>query len=151
MQSKRPLILPVAALTLVFGLLTTSAPLFAADKEKVLRDFGPGPDASFPRAALISDAGGNLYGTTFQGGDQSCGYNTGCGTVFRLTPIGNATWMETVLHSFNGEDGYSPWASLIRDAGGWPNQTLQIFSGCPAQASLGRGCSVVTEPFAVAN
>jgi hypothetical protein len=34
------------------------------------------------------DAAGNLYGTTFEGGDLSCMFanmGLGCGTVFKLT------------------------------------------------------------------
>ena len=36
---------------------------------------------------VIEDSKGNLYGTTFYGGDLSCGQNGyGCGVVFKLTP-----------------------------------------------------------------
>jgi uncharacterized repeat protein (TIGR03803 family) len=33
---------------------------------------------------LLRDAAGNLYGTTYAGGDLGCG--GGCGVVFKLTP-----------------------------------------------------------------
>ena len=48
-------------------------------KETVLHSFS-GPDGKNPVAALILDASGNLYGTTFNGGAH------GLGTVFKLTP-----------------------------------------------------------------
>jgi uncharacterized repeat protein (TIGR03803 family) len=43
-------------------------------------------DGSWPNGGLISDTQGNLYGTTFYGGDQTCQPNRGCGVVFKLEP-----------------------------------------------------------------
>jgi len=56
------------------------------------------------------DAAGNLYGTTYFGG------NTGNGTVFKLAADGT----ETVLYSFqDGDaDGGNPQAGLIMDGAG---------------------------------
>jgi len=50
--------------------------------------------------SLIQGANGNLYGTTQAG---SSGSNS-TGTVFKMTLTGTLT----LLHSFNGTDGYSP-------------------------------------------
>jgi uncharacterized repeat protein (TIGR03803 family) len=69
-------------------------------------------DGKAPNAGVISDAAGNLYGTTASGGAY------GGGTVFRVTPHAGGKWTETVLHSFNGTDGRDPLGSLIFDAGG---------------------------------
>jgi uncharacterized repeat protein (TIGR03803 family) len=41
-----------------------------------------------PLAPLIQGADGNLYGTTYQGGDGGCEIRDGCGTLFRITPLG---------------------------------------------------------------
>src|ERR1035437_3601753 len=60
--------------------------------EKVLWSSGGGTDGVYPRAGLIFDAAGNLYGTTWQGG------TSGAGTVFELTPAAGGTWTEKVLH-----------------------------------------------------
>jgi uncharacterized repeat protein (TIGR03803 family) len=79
-------------------------------KEKILHSFGGGKDGSSPFSALLFDTDGNIYGTTFLGG------NSANGTVFELTPqIGESTYKERVLWSFDGEDGSQPVGSLILD------------------------------------
>jgi uncharacterized repeat protein (TIGR03803 family) len=53
--------------------------------ETVLYTFTAGADGGLPRAGLVRDAAGNLYGTTEVGG--SCAeFSYGCGVVFKLTP-----------------------------------------------------------------
>jgi len=83
--------------------------------ESVLYSFGPLPDGQEPWAGLILDTAGNLYGTTSIGGAY-----TYYGTVFRLTPDGNGSWTETLLHSFGDDkDAADPaYVSLISDAAG---------------------------------
>ena len=88
--------------------------------EKVLHRFSNnGKDGYGPRADLILDASGNLYGTTVGGGSRSC-TDGGCGTVFELTPKAGGGWTEKLLHSFsdNGKDGYYGYGSLIFDSSG---------------------------------
>jgi uncharacterized repeat protein (TIGR03803 family) len=69
----------------------------------------PGTDGVEPKAGLIFDATGNLYGITASGGAQ-----LSYGTVFRLRPSKNGSWKEKVLHSFGkGNDGSIPLAGLI--------------------------------------
>jgi uncharacterized repeat protein (TIGR03803 family) len=48
--------------------------------ERVLWSFTNAADGSWPRASLIADKGGNLYGTTEAGGTY------GDGTVFEVSP-----------------------------------------------------------------
>jgi uncharacterized repeat protein (TIGR03803 family) len=84
--------------------------------EKVLHNFNEnGTDGALPRAPLIFDAAGNLYGTTEYGGTY---YDSDLGTVFELTPTAGGGWTETVLHNFNGTDGEFPYSSLIFDGAG---------------------------------
>ena len=66
-----------------------------------------------PLGRLFRDDKGNLYGTTFYGGNENaCVDFNGCGAVFKLDPNGNLT----VLHAFNGfPDGQGPLGGLIRD------------------------------------
>ena len=78
----------------------------------VLHSFS-GPDGEGPRAAVVADAAGNLYGTALLGG------GSGSGDVFMLTRSATAPWPTTVLYSFTGgTDGGLPQAPLILDAGG---------------------------------
>lgn len=68
-----------------------------------------------PRGAgLVSDAAGNLYGTTAYGGSKDRG------TVFKLTrptsPSGK--WVRTTLVNFDGSNGMAPSGGLITDASG---------------------------------
>jgi uncharacterized repeat protein (TIGR03803 family) len=76
-------------------------------------DFSRCPD--IPNGDLIFDATGNLYGTTFEGGDPACSEGLGCGTVFRLSPRSDGTWKHTTIFKF---DGAYPAAGLAIDAAG---------------------------------
>ncbi|MGA2903955.1 MAG: choice-of-anchor tandem repeat GloVer-containing protein [Candidatus Korobacteraceae bacterium] len=60
--------------------------------ETALHSFGNDPaarveDGAGPFAGLIFDAAGNLYGTTYGGGNGTTCGPSGCGTVFEMTPI----------------------------------------------------------------
>jgi uncharacterized repeat protein (TIGR03803 family) len=92
--------------------------------ESVIYSFCSAPnctDGLIPHGTLTFDAIGNLYGMTQEGGasGSACGGH-GCGTVFELTPDGNGTWTETVLHNFDddGKDGVEPLAGVTVDAAG---------------------------------
>ena len=88
--------------------------LVPSGTETILYSFGGNGDGSYPFAGLVLDKKGNLYGTTYYGGNSSCQY--GCGVVFEVTPSGT----ETTLHSFdqNGTDGYYPVDTLAFDKTG---------------------------------
>jgi len=77
--------------------------------ETVLHAFQDGSDGGAPFAGVIADKAGNLYGTTYAGGNTRC-HGAGCGTVFKLTPDGT----ETVLYAFEKlRYGQEPNASLL--------------------------------------
>jgi uncharacterized repeat protein (TIGR03803 family) len=77
--------------------------------EKLLRVFTGGTDGGIPNAGLIRDKSGDLYGTTYVGG------NSGFGTVFEITPSGAFS----TLYSFpDRAHGTNPNAALLRDASG---------------------------------
>ncbi|MGB6501817.1 MAG: choice-of-anchor tandem repeat GloVer-containing protein, partial [Thermoplasmata archaeon] len=84
--------------------------------ETVLHNFSSGSYGARGANAygLVRDAAGNLYGTTFEGGDLSCNPGHGCGTVFKLDTSNRLT----VLHAFHWTDGSGPNSGLILAADG---------------------------------
>ena len=87
--------------------------LSPAGKGTVLYVFTGGSDGANPRAPVIRDAAGNLYGTTWAGGLLP----ENNGTVFKLDTAGS----ETVLYTFPGGaalEGVNPWAGLTMDSAG---------------------------------
>ncbi len=74
------------------------------------------PDGALPWGALVIGADGNFYGVTQDGGSGSCSGigGPGCGVVFKVTAGGTLT----VLHTFTGPDGASPYAGLTLGADG---------------------------------
>ena len=70
-------------------------------------------DGQLPFAGVIMDAAGNLYGTTYEGGQYDAG------TVFRLSPGSDGRWHESILHNFSGREGAaSPNTGLTLDRSG---------------------------------
>jgi uncharacterized repeat protein (TIGR03803 family) len=69
-------------------------------------------------AGVVFDGAGNLYGTTEQGGGNTCG-ETSCGTVYKLTPTRSGGWRHTVLYAFpNPADGSFPTGGVVVDKAG---------------------------------
>jgi len=105
-------------------------------KEEVLYSFIGGADGATPKAGVIFDRSGNLYGTTARGGDTY-----GDGTVFKLTPSSRGGWTESIIYSFNyyGSPGRNPAADLVFDAEG-------NLYGTTSQSEIGNcqlGCGAV--------
>src|SRR3974390_1964584 len=111
--------------SVIFGLLLLAPTLFALQPAAAqtfielypFNTSGTLADGGWPEAAVVRDAAGNIYGTTFYGSlGTGCDiiYN-GCGVVFKLDSSG----VETVLHIFSGAgDGWNPTGNLILDAAG---------------------------------
>ena len=86
--------------------------------ETVLYSFrGKKGDGNYPSSleSPFRDAAGNIYGTTYDGGDLKTCDGYGCGVVFKLDKKGN----EAILHKFgNGTDGLEPGSGVVLDAEG---------------------------------
>jgi len=110
-------------------------------QETVLYSFTGGTDGATPSAGVVRDTQGNLYGTTYSGGDLSCIsiYGTaGCGVVFKLDTTGT----ETALYSFTGgTDGGEPEGLVIDNAGNLYGITF--FGGSQTCPFGSLGCGVV--------
>ena len=85
-----------------------------------LHSFGASrSDGVTPNGSLLLARDGDLYGTTVNGGANSCsgtGETNNCGTVFKVTPSG----VQTVIYSFGNTalDGIAPQGALIQGADG---------------------------------
>jgi len=83
-------------------------------------------NSSFLNAAepwgLVQGADGNFYGTTWSRGANMnpnvCIYETGCGSVFRVTPKGTLTTIYSFCAQANCADGAYPYAGLIAGTDG---------------------------------
>lgn len=126
--------------------LLLAVPIFASDpmangSESVLHRFQGGWDGSGPRAGLIADSAGYLFGTTFDAGSPA-----GAGVVYELQPpsvpsIGGA-WTEAVLHTFHGHgDGLIPYGSVVFGIGGLLYGATEF--GGKSACSSGFGCGTV--------
>jgi len=110
--------------------------------EKTLFNFTSTSTGTRPFGGLIFDSAGNLYGTTQLGGVVKKGCNSGCGTVFKLSPA-QGSWKETVLYEFNGgtADGEQPVGGVVFDQSGNLYGTTS-FGGITA-SECGEGCGTV--------
>jgi len=77
-----------------------------------------GSAGALPEGGVIFDSAGNLYGTTYEGGPSNSACYYGCGTVFKLAPKSGGGWTASVLHLFNGSNGWGPAAGLVMDSNG---------------------------------
>jgi uncharacterized repeat protein (TIGR03803 family) len=92
-----------------------------------------------PKGSLTMDAAGNLYGTTYE--DGAFGY----GSVFKLAPQGDGTWLYTDLHDFTpaSADGRWPVGSVFIDSNG--NLFGTASGGGDRSHCETTGCGVVWE------
>lgn len=85
-------------------------------RETVIHSFphsGASSDGSNPQVGVLMDTAGNLYGTTFLGGEA------GSGVVYQLQAAGNNTWKENILFTFTGDStGFYPYGELVLDNSG---------------------------------
>jgi len=139
-----------------------------ASSESVIYNFNSlsgGTDGYYPYSGLVADAKGNLYGTTFNGGNSSS-----YGVAYELTFSGG-TWSETVLHTFaggttdgeypdspltfdksgnlygityqGGTYGYGTVFELTKSGSGWAESVIYSFSGYPKDGAYPYGGTLV--------
>ena len=77
------------------------------------------PEGYYPVAGLVLATDGSFYGTSYYGGITNSACSAGCGTIFKLTPLGSLT----TLYSFCAQggscsDGATPWAGLVQGRDG---------------------------------
>lgn len=110
--------------------------------ERILYSFQFGNDGAEPRAGVVFDTRGNVYGTASVGG---AGQTAG-GTIFELEPSGRS-WSFALLHTFmRNPDGSWPASSLSLDAAGSLYGTTQGSGTGQACGNNGCGTAFEVEP-----
>jgi uncharacterized repeat protein (TIGR03803 family) len=99
-----------------YGTLFELSPSAGGWTETILHNFGAAGDGRTPESGVIFDASGNLYGTVSVDGDNSKGPNYG--SVYEMSPSADGIWNESILFSFDGNDGYAPNFGVILDSQG---------------------------------
>jgi uncharacterized repeat protein (TIGR03803 family) len=92
-------------------------------------------DGQWPHAS-VTNLSGTLYGTTPRGGRHRCYKIKGCGTAFSMTTSGE----ETILHSFDGNNGSRPAGALLNVNGTLYGVTGRGGTNCNADTG---GCGTV--------
>jgi len=83
-----------------------------------------------PRSGLILAADGNFYGTTYLGGSDTTGcVDSGCGTVFKITPTGTLTTLYSFCSQTMCADGSEPTDALMQATDGNFYGTTQYRGG----------------------
>jgi uncharacterized repeat protein (TIGR03803 family) len=81
--------------------------------QTTIYEFTGGDDGAGPLTTLALDKAGNIYGTTYAGGDPTCR----CGVVFELSPAPGG-WQESTLYAFTSPYGWGPDGGVIADSNG---------------------------------
>ena len=113
-------------------------------KFTVLHRFAGGASDGSEPNGLIRDEAGNLYGTTFLGGNAGCGSSNGsCGILYKIDPTGKFT----LLYSFTGgADGGLPINAVRDKAGNLYGTTINGGDlNCESNPGTGPGCGTVFE------
>jgi len=74
-------------------------------------------DGANPYGGLVLATDGNLYGTTYGDQNPTCGA-FGCGTIFKITPVGTLTTLHTFCVQASCPDGANPYGSLMEGLDG---------------------------------
>jgi hypothetical protein len=92
------------ACVIAFAAVALAGTSAAQQPATALHVFTNGTDGGGPSAGLTADTKGNLFGTTWSGGNLSCGGGTGCGVIFEeIAPATSGkSWTYSVLYDFTG-------------------------------------------------
>jgi uncharacterized repeat protein (TIGR03803 family) len=82
----------------------------ASGRVTVLHSFNGTTDGAEPFAGLVQATDGNFYGAASNGKD------TPQGTIFKISPT--SPYPYTVLYSFDGTTGATPWVTLVQHTNG---------------------------------
>jgi hypothetical protein len=125
----------VLAASLVLAIVSRPA---NAAKEITLHTFTlQNGDGANPASGITTDRKGNLFGTTWYGGNNGCGGGVGCGTIFETSPVIGGGWNTGTIYSFNDQqDGGYPQSPLALDSSGALYGTLQASRDSPGGSAF---------------
>jgi len=93
----------------------TTFKITAGGSLTTLHSFG-WDDGAQPYGGLVQASDGYFYGTTAFGGKQYC--DTGCGSIFRMSPGGTVTTLYSFGHGFGGGNDTTPRDTLVQATDG---------------------------------
>jgi len=102
-----------------------------------------GSKGASPRGGLTIGSKGELYGTTWGGGDPSCFNGYGCGTIFKLFPKDGGGYSLSMIGRFDGANGSSPVGGVTTDAEGNLYGTASQGGDLSCSADFSTGCGVL--------
>jgi uncharacterized repeat protein (TIGR03803 family) len=85
--------------------------------ERIIYSFNVA-DGDLPNSTPVFDSAGNLYGTTYFGGNANLCPSDGCGIIYQLKKNSNGSWSENVLRELQKEDGWEAVGPVVFDRAG---------------------------------
>jgi hypothetical protein len=114
---RRGRFISIAAVVLFLTLVPAA---WAATRYKILHTFTGGKDGGLVASGFTLDQSSSPYGMASWGGAGSpCGYQSGCGVIFKLSLETNGRWREKVLLNFTDDTGSGGYqTNLLFDSSG---------------------------------
>ena len=75
-------------------------------------------DGDLPNSTPVFDSAGNLYGTTYFGGNTNLCPPDGCGAIYELKKNVDGSWTEILLRELQKEDGWQAVGPVVFDHAG---------------------------------
>ena len=85
--------------------------------ERIIHSFHVS-DGDLPNSTPVFDSAGNLYGTTYFGGNANLCPPNGCGAIYELKKNADGSWTEIVLRELQKEDGWQAVGPVVFDRAG---------------------------------
>jgi uncharacterized repeat protein (TIGR03803 family) len=85
--------------------------------ERIIHSFHVS-DGDLPNSTPVLDSAGNLYGTTYFGGNVNACPSNGCGTIYQLRKNSDGSWTEILLRELQKEDGWQAVGPVVFDRKG---------------------------------
>jgi hypothetical protein len=131
---KRTDFLPTAMAVALILALTPTSIAAAQYKYRILHTFTGGKDGGLVAPGFTLDGGDNAYGMTFWGGAGApCGYQSGCGVIFELSPDANGPAGAPYGMAQGGDKQCGPCGLIFKLApqknGRWQYSVLHTFHG----------------------